>query len=165
MSLNFSQLFPELEKAVNDAIDGNWLGVGVDVIKGIAGIFNFGDSTPNAVKSQLQGVQLTGDQILQLKMLENQVVAEKFAQMESEINDTENARTIQAETKSKLPAVLSITWIVVSIAFMAFIFGDKHWITSSVLSAMIGWMAHATWKKIDQIFDFWFGSKEDTADK
>ena len=79
MSLNFNDLFPELEKALNDALSSNWVGVGIDVFKGVASIFGWTGKSNNEIKNQLQGIQLTGDQILQLKMLENQVVAEKFA--------------------------------------------------------------------------------------
>lgn len=152
--MDWSKFIP----ALFEALTGNELSAAEDAAEAIAGIFGWTDKSVGGVKSQLSGPQLsmTSDQQIQLMQLENEAQQNRYQAYVEQVSDAENAR--QEFSKSYVPPALSFLTIGLVAAFIFYMFDDKTWLNDKVMVGMIGWMGHAAWKKLDQVYDYWFGS-------
>jgi hypothetical protein len=133
------------------ALGGPLAGLAIEAVSKAIGI------DPKDVQSTISEGKLSADQIMLLKQAEIQMAARAqemgldFAKLN--VEDRKSAREMQAETRSYIPAILSIT---VTLGFFGILIGmmTETFKTSDALMLMLGSLGTA-WTGI---IAFYFGS-------
>jgi hypothetical protein len=133
------------------ALGGPLAGLAIEAVSKAIGI------DPKDVQSTISEGKLSADQIMLLKQAEVQMAARAqemgldFAKLN--VEDRKSAREMQAETRSYIPAILSIT---VTLGFFGILIGmmTETFKTSDALMLMLGSLGTA-WTGI---IAFYFGS-------
>ncbi len=135
-------------------------------VKAIGDAIGVSDATQEKIEEVLQSGQLTGEQLAAIKLAENNL---KLELKRLDINleeiyakDRDSARKLQAETKSWVPAVLTVItvggffWLLIGAAT-----GQFKLTGSDVMMLLLGVLARET----AGVYQFWFGSSSGSQRK
>jgi len=161
--MKLTDLLRGIAPTIATALAGPVGGLAVEVLGKALGIEK---PTQDAIEEAFKGGSLTGDQIIAAKQAE-QAFTVKLRELDIDLEkihagDRDSARKMQADTRSKIPAVLAI---LVTIGFFGILVGmlTGHLKTSNseALLVMLGALGTA-WGAIIQFF---FGSSAGSQNK
>lgn len=155
-------LIKTLAPTVASALLGPLGGVAVAAITKIFGI---GDGKVESIAKAFNDGKITPDQLAELKRLELQYQNEEkergFRYSELEFKDVADARLMQRETQSKIPAILTILVTVGFFGVLGWMLYDPAVVNSPPLLIMLGQLS-AGWAAV---LGFWFGTTRGSQQK
>lgn len=117
----FSDVLKAIAPTIATVLGGPLAGMAVSVIGDVMGV---SDPTQEKIAEMFNSGKMTGDQIAQLRMAEQQLVA-KLKELDIDLErihagDRDSARKMQAATQSRVPGALAIA---VTLGFFGILFG------------------------------------------
>jgi hypothetical protein len=162
MNQVLSGIFSTIAPTVASALLGPLGGVAVAAISKILGI---GDGKVESITQAFQDGKITPDQLSEIRKLELQYQNEEkergFKYTELEFKDVADARLMQRETKSKIPAVLTILVTGGFFGVLGWMLYDPTVVNSPPLLIMLGQLS-AGWAAV---LGFWFGTTQSSRSK
>jgi len=135
-------------------------------VKALGDAMGISDATQEKIESALQSGQLAGEQLAAIKLAEQNLKLElkklDINLEEIHAKDRDSARKLQAETKSWVPAALTVLtiggffWLLIGAAM-----GEFKLTGSDVMMLLLGVLARET----AGVYQFWFGSSSGSQRK